>query len=222
MVLGLLFIAVVFGAAATTPTPTCSVVGKVTGGVVHFECTDADGNVIPSGQVTIPPVIKIEPGPTKTIKPKPVIKTKHITHTKTKYVTREKKIFVPGPTKTVPGPTRIVPGPKVFVPGPTSTKTVVQTGPTVRVTETVTRQIRPQPSTMDDGHGFFEPDLDLFDNHMTAADAGVGLLTILGLIGLAMAAMYAGYVIGYKDSERADTDFMRALSEQIALRRRKH
>jgi hypothetical protein len=50
-------------------------------------------------------------------------------------------------------------------------------------------------------------------------EAGIGLLTLLALIGLILLGMYAGYILGYKDKERKDTDFMRALLDSVKTRK---
>lgn len=151
-------------------------------------------------------------------------------------------IRLPGPTQTItvrpqPG-IQTVPGPTVTLPPapqPTRTVTVTPraepTGPVPTVTATTTVTPAPlaptgQPGVTDDivrpqerdKDGFFRFDFDPFDDEFTAAEAGVGLLTILALVALMLAAMYSGYVLGYKDRERKDTDFMRALLERSKTR----
>lgn len=155
-------------------------------------------------------------------------------------------IRIPGPTQTVtvrpPRATVRAPGPTVRIPGPTQTVTVVpevpqptgQPAPTRTVTETVTptptpppapRQeadqtdiVRPEPSE----DGFFRFDFDPFDDEVTAGEVTVGLGAILGLLGLILLALVAGYILGYKDKEKKETDFMRALLERAKTRRGQH
>lgn len=153
-------------------------------------------------------------------------------------------IRVPGPTQTItvrpPQATVRAPGPTVRIPGPTQTVTVVpevpqptgRPAPTQTVTETVTssplpapRQevdqsdiVRPEPSE----DGFFRFDFDPFDDEVTAGEVTVGVGAILGLLGLILLSLYAGYFLGYRDKEKKETDFMRALLERAKTRRGQH
>ena len=158
-----------------------------------------------------------------------------------------KTVRIPGPTQTVtvrapgaettvtvPGPTRTVTE-TVRVPGPVVTRTA-QPGarPTATATETVTastiitakpapqttRQTPVEDDTIEDSDGFlFFPDVNFGDERVSAGEVGLSLLAVLGLAGLILLAMYGGYGIGYKDKERRDTNFMRALLESTKLRR---
>lgn len=160
--------------------------------------------------------------------------TVRVTETVVKRITDEKTeiIRVPGPTETirVPGPTSTatvnVPG----GPGPTETVTRTESvtaspsassGPTQTVTETIRTgggQGGTGRATMDPDRGFYSLDVDFGDDTITAAEAGIGLLTLLALVGLILIAMYAGYTLGYKESEREDTHFMRALRDTMVTR----
>lgn len=146
-------------------------------------------------------------------------------------------VTVPGPTVRVPGPTVTAPGETRTVEVPGGTETVTLPGETVTVqvpngTQTVTpepRTIGPvapseSPTTRQDPSpdGTIVPDkktdsVDLGDGKTTKTEVGLGILGILVLIGLALLAMWAGYTLGYKDKERKDTNFLRALLEQTKM-----
>lgn len=156
-----------------------------------------------------------------------------VTETKTITETITKTIEIPGPTVTeVPNP--IVKTEEVVVPGPTETIYIQQPPPpaqpvetrTVEVpgpTTTVTATSPPQPSgqTTPEG-GTIEADtgpmIDFGDGDTTPAEVGIGILTLLALVGILLLAMYAGYILGYKDKERTDTNFMRALLDSVKTR----
>lgn len=143
-------------------------------------------------------------------------------------------IIIPGPTSTstvTPPPVTVtVPGP----PGPTQTVTETSQPETVTATpdavpdETVTETTTVSPSEtgqdpVDDGTlGDNEPDdtsdIDFGDGDITIEEAGIGILTLLALVGLLLLSMYAGYVLGYKDKEAKDTRFMRALLDTVKSR----
>lgn len=161
--------------------------------------------VIPEVREVVRTVVKRIPQPretrtvTRTVRPAPRVITKTV------------RVAVPGPTRTV-----AVPGPTVF-----RTAQVAVPGPTETITETVRpspRQDATKRATMDADRGFYSPDVDLGDDEVTAAEAGIGLLTLLALVGLILIAMYAGYTLGYKESEREDTHFMRALRDTMVTR----
>ena len=145
-------------------------------------------------------------------------------------------VTVPGPTVTLPPPPRVtvtVPGPThtVTAPGGTQTisgptQTVTQTtkptnGPTALPTETVTvsggldtsattvtatpRQPEPTSGTLDPDSGV----LDSVPPVVVKAGVGVGIIALLAV--LILLGMYGGYYIGYKDSDKADANFFRAL-----------
>ena len=145
-------------------------------------------------------------------------------------------VFVPGPTRTVTSAPRHLPGPTIYVPGPTRTvyspgvKTTLR-GPqptmlpspavtttkfienTVTETQTASRRGGTQSGTIrPDGHSF----ISLPPVTLSAPEAvGVGVVSLLALVGLIMIAMYGGYAIGYKDKEKKDTNFMRALLDTV-------
>lgn len=137
-------------------------------------------------------------------------------------------IIIAGPTSTVtvrpPAQTVTVPGPG----GSTATQTITATpkaGPTSTATDsstvsnTETGQPTPRTGTIIPGGTVDYPAVDFGDGHTTVVEAGIGLLALLALIGLLLLAMYAGYALGYKDRERKDTDFMRALLDSVKTRK---
>lgn len=190
--------------------------------------------------VTPDPIRIPVPGPTVTVQPDTIVRTvtpPPIVRTET----------VPGPTETVtirvPGTNETVTG--APAPQPTATKTVTvpsapqSAGPqnpsttvtertrspratetaTATATETVTRQAEPERGTLDPDTGFFSDDLDFGDGDTTAPEVGLGLVAMLAIAGMGLFLLYLGYILGYKNSEKADTDFMRALRDQILARR---
>lgn len=182
----------------------------------------------PAPTVTLPPL----PGPTVTIspRPQPTITIPGPTATITKIlppIIEFERTIIPGPTRTVfvPGPTRTVTGPVVTetaTPFPLPAKTVTATA-TETITERAvpTRQPPPRRDTMDDDR-FFRFDIDLGDRSLSAGELGIGLLTLLALVAVVLMAMYGGYVLGYKDQEQQDTDFIRALLDRSKPRRGLH
>jgi hypothetical protein len=141
-------------------------------------------------------------------------------------------VRLPSQTVTVPGPV----GPTVTVtaPGqPGATVTEIVPGPTSTITAsqpTATKTIGPgavsEPPTptsvpaQDRPVKFFSGDIHPFDNKITVAEVGLGIVATLILMGLFLVGMYAGYVMGYKDKERKDTHFMRSLLDSIKVRGR--
>jgi hypothetical protein len=138
------------------------------------------------------------------------------------------EIPVPGPTSTStitlpphPGPTKYV-----TLPPETHTMTAPSQTKTVRATETKTITAAPQPVpsagqqptesvTIGPGpnHGFF----DFPDNPEEAATtAGIGVL--LALI-VALIALWLGYIFGYKDAEKADVKYLKALRDKMYVRK---
>lgn len=145
--------------------------------------------------------------------------------------------IVDGPTETIHLPRRTVtetvrPQPEagptetvyVYV-GDTRTVTVTPTPGTARVPgPTVTRTIerppvlsRQQPLE----HGTVGKELFDLPPVSTPGAVGIGFVTLLALAGVILLAMYGGYILGYKESEREDTNFMRALRDSM-LTRGKH
>jgi hypothetical protein len=167
-----------------------------------------------------------------------------LTETVVKTVTDTVTKSVPGPTQTVtvPGPTVTMgppaPNTTIFQPGKTATVFIPRQTVTVRATPdasvgpyTAPPETRfAQPATRQDskGRATMKPDkitpftIDIGDGDFTTAEAAVSLATLLALGALILAGMYAGYYIGYKDSEREDTNFMRALLDEAKIRRGKH
>jgi hypothetical protein len=48
--------------------------------------------------------------------------------------------------------------------------------------------------------------------------AGIGLLSLLALVGLILLGMWGGYVLGFKNAERENTNFLRALRDSFGSR----
>lgn len=147
-------------------------------------------------------------------------------------------VIVPGPTVKVPGNTLALPG--VTIPGVRVTETLRE--PTATVTKTVTAESiktvtaapRPrreplstptaldtvsaagsggQESSDDDTISGEQPTTNTVYSDkeiITTVTTGVLLLSLLGLL-----ALYMGYVIGYKDRERSEKNFLSALRDQM-------
>lgn len=134
---------------------------------------------------------------------------------------------IPGPTIRVPGPTQTVtvPGPTqtetVNVPAPTTT--VKEPGPTVTVTEsalpepnqTVTVSPSGQGGPSSDTLAPRDPVVTIPDIETVPQAIGLGLLATLGLMLLILLALWAGYILGFKDKERKDNDFFQALLDTV-------
>lgn len=135
---------------------------------------------------------------------------------------QEQTIRVPGPTVTqrveVPGATQTI-----EVPGETRTieqspqgrpeRSQAPAPPTVTVTEspdiTEGGQGGTTPATIepDDDGGVTLPEVDL----STGQAIGLGVLGVLGLVFIVLLGMYAGYYMGYKDSDKAEAKFLTSL-----------
>lgn len=169
---------------------------------------------VPASPVTITlpsdPITKFltVPGPTKTVTATKIVKGP------TQYRTLYTK--VPGPVQRVP-----VPGPTKYVPGPVSyttrtaysitTKTAYVTAPT----KTVYRQGPVKHAIVTRDNPFVRlPSVSLDKPEAV----GVGLAGLLGLMALILAGLYAGYYLGYKDSDRENASFMQALSDKTMYR----
>lgn len=231
-----------FGLASSTEPAyasehTCTITELGESPNLTITCTAPDGSTVSPSEIDVQSIVNgvvtvvVEneiiktvikevkvPGPTVTVRPDPVRVTEtarpapvRVTET-VRVPTERETVFVAGEPRTV------------FVEGPTQTRTVTAPPlPAETVTETTApqqaRQAPPEDATIDGDTGFFRPDIDFGDDEVTAGEAGIGLLSLLALLALILFAMYGGYVLGYKDKERVDTDFMRALSESIALRK---
>jgi hypothetical protein len=165
-------------------------------------CGTVLGQPLPAAvTVTVKPDPIIIAGPTSTVTVRPPAQT----------------VTVPGPggstvTQTVrPAPQTITASPNA---GPPSTVTNTST-----VSSTETRQNPHRTDTIEPGGTVEIPSIDFNDGHLTTPEASIGFLTLLALVGLLLLAMYAGYVLGYKDKERKDTDFMRALLDSVKIRK---
>ena len=235
-------------ASAESHDPVVSVcyVTSVSGPVAHISCEDPAGSIIPGGQVDLPEVINevLVPGPTVTLPPETVtlppikttvtlpplpVQTRTVTLPPLPRATETR--FLPRPTETrtviIPGEERTVTETQtrtreIFVPsktrtvlGPVVTETAAPE--TISVTETVTASPTRQPST---DSGTISPgDVFLDPPALTAPEAaGIGALTLLFLGGLVLLALWGGYVLGYKDSDRENRKFMAALRDQFYYR----
>lgn len=141
-------------------------------------------------------------------------------------------IEIPGPTIRIPGPTETR-----FVRGPTTTRTVTQTqqapeqtrtitaapetvtqsaSPQAPVTETVTASPEPprQTGTEDDTMGDTEDDpaITIPETDLSTPEVvGLGTLAILIIAALIVLGMWAGYYMGYKDSDKVEAKFLKSL-----------
>jgi len=127
-------------------------------------------------------------------------------------------VQVPGPTRIVPGPTRTVissgPGTSRTI-GPTTTITQsAAPRPTATVTKTVAvGQNKPHRGTLrprdsDDDSIIPAPDLT---PETTVGKAALGVGVLAAGMAVALAGMYSGYYIGYKDAGKNEAKFIRAL-----------
>jgi len=157
----------------------------------------------------------------------------------------EVRVPVPGPTQLVPGPTDII-----TIPGPTRTATIPVPGPTTTVTApgaTTTVTLRPSARETSEARDRIESSTTPAPN-MPAPSAtaiktspprtvveerekrvtvtvpqaiGISLgLLLLGLL-LGLAAVYAAYAVGYKNSEQADLREWRKFTNEL-FGKRKH
>lgn len=213
-------------------------VTNLSGPVAFISCEDVAGNIIPGGQVDLPEVINevLVPGPTVTLPPETItLPPIRETITLPPLPAPTRTVTVPGaprPTQTVtiPGPTQIIPGPTETVTTPSQERTVtnfttfVLPGKTATVTETPpvetetvfvrpTRQPRPDHATIAPGEIFIDPPA------LTIPQAaGIGAATLVFLLGLVVLALWGGYIVGYKDSDRENRQFLAALRDQFYYR----
>lgn len=137
------------------------------------------------------------------------------------------------PTKTPPGQAKqtktvFVGGPQQFVTRyivekrfyPVTRTVTADSVFTVVVTETATTGQTPRPDGKVKADDEKKPDpIDFTDGETTIVEAGIGVLSLIGLMVLLLLALYGGYVLGWKDKESKDTDFIGALLDQSKLRR---
>lgn len=210
--------------------PVVSCTDVTIGQQVRIKCTAA-GIVVLNTTINLP-VIEIPiPGPTST-------ETVRVTLPgETRTVKVPVEVPVPGPTSTV---TKTV---TITVPGDTKTikstatatttsrpETVTQTqtqGPGSPRTETVTVSPSGQPSTPDaivvspPDKGGDNPveELPIFNGIDTPGEVvGISTLTLLLLVGLLLLGSWLGYYFGYKDADRENANFMKALSDKALIR----
>lgn len=177
---------------------------------VRIKCTAA-GVVVLNTVVDLPQVEVTLPGQTVTVKVPLPAETETV------------RVPVPGGTKTVevPGPTQTVTVP-VEVNGPTETVTVRPGEPTAAPsapTETVTTTVTPDPRQNATDDATIEPAPEDDDTVVTipgvdlnpAEAVGIGTLALIIVAALILLGMYAGYYMGYKDSDKAEAKFYRSL-----------
>jgi hypothetical protein len=82
---------------------------------------------------------------------------------------------------------------------------VTATASSVTTVTATTRQDPAPSDTVDPGSGPF----DAIPPPVVKAGVGLGIVAALAV--LILIGMYAGYYIGYKDSEKAEANFFRAL-----------
>ena len=166
----------------------------------------------------------LEPLPTVTIKPDPIIipgPTETVT-------VRPPAVTVTEPAQPPPPPETVTVEPEPVGPSQMPQETVTEPSETETVTETTT--VSPSETGQSSGEGgtiepengdedFFSPNIDFGDSDPTIAEVGIGLLATLALVGLLLLTLWAGYILGYKDKERKDTDFIRALLDSAKPRR---
>lgn len=207
-------VTVVVDNVVEVPGPTVTIPGETVTLPVPGPTVTVPGATVtaPGATVTLPPI----PGPTVSLPP----------------IIREiiKIIQLPGETVTLPSETRTVtksPEPRIIervVNGPERVVRVVQPGrpgPTVTATVTATPeagQPGPVPDRIEPAAPLDPPGIDFSDGINTPAEVGLSTLTLLGLMGLILLGLYGGYILGYKDKERAETNFMRALLDASKLR----
>jgi hypothetical protein len=193
-------------APATSAEPVINCTDIKIGQQVRIKCTAA-GIVVLNTVVDLPVVqlpgatIKL-PGETETITKGP-----------TKTITATPGNNEPGATVTITKPAQ--PGPTTTLrpngqPVPMVTKTT---------TETQTTTVTATPSATATTGGTIDPRTDKDDGVIqipeTTLDApeavGIGTLAVFLMALLILLGMYAGYYMGYKDSEKAEADFFRSL-----------
>lgn len=199
-------------AEAYDPAVNCSQV-RIDKDTVQINCSIAGVAVAPIyvQLPTVPPVtVNVPvPGATQTI-----------------------KVNIPGPTKTVtvavtaPGATQTVhePGPTKTVtvrPTPNSPSALPSSGGqsssgsgTVETTVTATTTVTAEPST-----GPNDPVISIPGVPDVVNKAALGLLSIIALVALMLVGMWLGYYIGYRDSDSANARFMRALRDELFVRK---
>lgn len=162
---------------------------------VRIQCTAA-------GLVVLNTVVNLPPGPTIEVTlPAATVTVRVPGPSETQTI----KVPVPGPTKTV-HVTETVLGPS----SAPSTATVTVPGPTITMT---TGQVDNDDGTLDP-----EPDdpvVSIPNIDSPAKAAGLGLALLLIIIGIALCGLYAGYVLGYKDSDRKSADFIQAMLDKV-------
>lgn len=200
---------------------TCEVSALGNSPNLQVVCYDEDGDKIPPSQVdvsdavnnivtvvvneteTIVKEVKVPvPGPTKTVtvRPQPVTVTATATQTNTVALPQETKtVAVPGPTRTV-------------TPQPQPNETV-----TVTSSPSPTRQAGSEDGTIEADSGL-DFSIDFGDGEVSTGEVVLGTLATFLLMGLILLALYAGYVLGWKDKERKEVEFMRAVLDSVKFK----
>ena len=202
-----------------SPSPDAAPVSckaNPTGHRVDIECKAAGVVVlklsvpIPDDTITLPPVTlpPVKVTATVTAPPRPPVT-----------IQATKTVHVPGPTRTqfLGGSTATV----TATPRASSTQGVPLPGIT-RATATVTKTVtvkslpsgQPKPShdTLGPDHSII-PDIPIIDfsGSGPVQKATLGFVAIITLIALVLLSMYAGYYLGFKDSNRNEAKFLDAL-----------
>lgn len=204
-------------ASSDTPSPVSNVIQQTTDCIVQPH--GILGSVVCAGQTVqqIPlPVVTIIPSPARTTLPVRTVTVTPVPVTKTIYQElAPPTVFLTPPPKTV-FVQRNISGPEVVVTKTASALPLPQSTATVTVTAHPARQTPPERGRIGGG-GIRIP----FTEHANpAVKVGLGALAAVVIVGLILIGLYLGYTIGWKDKERKDTNFMRAVLEQSTLRKR--
>lgn len=212
----LMFSASQAGTTVPEPTPTVTVTQTVTVPPLPVRTDNSGPGSVNSGRQpphlpTVLPTVKVTirvPGPVRTVRvpgdTRTVIRNGP---------TSTRTITAPGPTQTISSTVTEPP-----VPQETATVEVTEPGETVTIgggTRTITGQPSPNSGTIKSDA---PPAVDIGDGKTTPAEVGLGALTLLAFAGIVVAALWAGYTLGYKDRQGNEKDFMRTLLETAKRR----
>lgn len=191
-------------------------------------------------RATIPGPVRTVPGPTRTVRPPRATVT-------LPGETRTETFVRPGPTVTVrpqpvgpsqaPAPPAEI-APRVTVtdgaPQITATSTVEPTATVTDETQVTETEILPpgggqlggpratiSPEPKTDIPGIQFPDLipDL-DSPGPVQTVGLSIIGLISLVTIVLGAMYAGYVLGWKESDKNNANFLSSLRDQLAIKKK--
>lgn len=205
-----------------TPTPdsddprvsTCEI-DKRAGRNIQFVCYDENGDKVPAGQITLEPLEIIKeiikevpvPGPTVTIRPPRATKT---IRPQPKKIIITERVTVPGP----PAPRETVTLQPIIPPQPPA--------PTETVTVTVeppTRQPVPPRDTV--GEPLERPEPEVRTKTETVVRyVLLGTLVSMVLAGLGLLALFLGYLLGQRDADKNENEFLASLLDAAKIRKR--